>query len=1044
MKRLAAALAAAGALIAPAAAQAHTVSADKPVVFISGAESGAVDCRQHFDKIRERLRRMTVEIAGKPTRFTGNLVVVADNPQATNCNHTISATSGLMWSQTADLINWLWDTYSSKGQRVDIVAEGSAGVLVRHALSVAGKNPTFKDKPLKVEDVVTLGSPHAGSHALAMACPVREWCSELDPDLPEGAAFLKALAKAPQGQGGTDWTAIGSTSDELVTAESAIGMDADHKTLYEAPKLEHAELITDDATEKDATISYSHRGNQTRRSMKARHVIDRVAEDLVFGSVPVASDACTGSDDQPGGGVIVTDAGLHAWTGPQTLSYIRSAVLEAYSACFKKIADGRFASDTVVRLNGLDITPAPGTQIFIDAKKRRVTAQKMTMAVPTEWFDQIPIPLRRDAGLDWTLPKSAGTISDNDLDGTALPAEHKIAGMPIKGTHELRVEQGAMALRFELKLPNVLSFRDPDTKKELGGSLLASVRLDGVQGLMIDRIGGSVQGNLKLGPVQIDGGASFEYSRVENEWTATANARVPLPNNPRLTISLTMKDWNLKAIAGELDDINKPLGASGIFLQKVKLGYTALPEWKVTIGTALSVGPRFDGKSLAEWDGTLDITGTSTKLAGTLKLLDDEWGNGDLEIFYAGSATVNATIKKKKEYGGVKFDLDATAGGTVDGTGVDIRGGGKLCFTTEFTFEDGDKSGTGNRCLAQGTLRMSLKRRLIAITACGTIDVGIPIAGGVALVWKAPVIGDSGWTADAFRGCDVDEFHTPPAEAAQAGGAKAVSLDGGLRGAVIAVQGDGGPPRIALAGPGGERIAAPASTDGIVRGDGYAFVPAPANATTYVVLGNPRGGRWTIQAQPGSAPIAGVRYANVLPAPAVRARVRGHGRARTLVYDVTRIPGQVVRFREIAGDVVHTLGTARGSHGTLRFRPAFGRARTRRIVAHVEQRGLPRATLDVARYVAPKPAVPRAPRRVTLRRRGERLAIGWSPVAGASGYAVGVRTGDGRTLGFRTSPGEPRRIVVRDVVGNHPSRVVVRALRPDGVMGRARTVRGGA
>jgi hypothetical protein len=270
-----------------------------------------------------------------------------------------------------------------------------------------------------------------------------------------------------------------------------------------------------------------------------------------------------------------------------------------------------------------------------------------------------------------------------------------------------------------------------------------------------------------------------------------------------------------------------------------------------------------------------------------------------------------------------------------------------------------------------------------------------------------------------------------------------VNLDDGLRGAVIEVQGRDAPPHVALAGPGGARIAAPASTDGIVRGDGYAFVHVPANRTTYVLLGKPRGGRWTVQTQADSAPVDRVRYANVLPQPSVRAHVGGRGRTRTLVYDVRPIPGQVVRFREIGGGAVRSLGTAHGKHGTLRFRPAFGRAGTRRIVAYVEQRGLPRTTLDVARYVAPKPAVPRAPRRIALRRRGERLAIGWSPVAGASGYAVGVWTGSGGPIGFQTRPGDPRRVVVR-VAGDRPSRVMVRALRPDGSFGKARTVRGGA
>ncbi len=328
---------------------------------------------------------------------------------------------------------------------------------------------------------------------------------------------------------------------------------------------------------------------------------------------------------------------------------------------------------------------------------------------------------------------------------------------------------------------------------------------------------------------------------------------------------------------------------------------------------------------------------------------------------------------------------------------------------------------------------------MIAITACGQLDIGYVVSGGVGVAWRAPANGPSGWTADAFKGCDVGDWHTPPADTAQAGRAPGVTLDSGLLGAVIGVQGDGAPPRVALTGPDGSKLAAPAAAEGIVRGDGYAFVHVPADETTYVLVAHPQAGRWTVQAQPGSAPVTGVRYADILPQPEVHASVAGRGRTRALTYDVKRIPGQVVTFREVGGGVVHTLGTARRSHDTIRFRPAFGPRAVRRIAADVEQNDLPRAAPEVARYVSPK----RALRRIALRRRGERLAIGWSPVAGASGYAVEVRTGDGRALGYQVEPGTPRRVVVRHLYDPRPSRVTVRALRPDGVAGQARTVRGG-
>jgi hypothetical protein len=804
MKRLVTALAVAVALSAPAVASAHTVSAEKPVVFISGAEAGSVDCRQHFVRLYDRLRHAAVDIAGKPTRFTGDFALVADNPQATECAHTISPTSGLMWSQAADLINWLWDTYN--GKPVDIVAEGSAGVVVRYALQLAGKNPnaTFKDKPIKVEDVVTLGSPHAGSHELAAKCPDPEWCRELEP----GGDFLKQLAPDPQAVGGTDWTVIGDKRDELVSSDSALGMDAGHKALYEKPLLEHAELIDDDATEQDATISYSHRGNYPGRTMKGRHVLDRVAEDLVYGAQPVTTDACAGYNDQSNGPVIV-DADLTAWDGGAPVhSYIRSGTLEAYSACFKKVGADRYASSTTVRLNGLDIVPGNDSLIFIDVKKRRITAADMSMSVPTDWFDKEPIVLRPKGGLDWSLPKAAGAaLSNDDIDGFSIPEKAKIAGFPIEQALKVSMQQGGVSIEFELKLPELFNRFAPDGKK-LGAGIAVSVRTDNVHALSLDKLSGSIDGDLKLGPVVLKS-ASFSYSLVDNEWTAAASAQVPLPRNPTLGASLTMKDWQVKAVSGEIDDLQQPLGSSGIFLQRIKLGLVFQPAWKLEIGTTLTLFPRIEKKSIAEWEGTLEITDTSTKLSGKLKLLGNEVGSGSLEVKYAGSGTLSGTLKFIEEYPSksksttLKVDLNTTISGTVDGTGADISGSGKLCFEASLKISDDDSIGSGNRCLGQLSVRASLKHRLIAITACGQIDIGYVVSGGVGVAWRAPANGPSGWTADAFKGCDVGDWHTPPADTAQAGQAKGVTLASSLRGAVIGVQGDGAPPRVALTGPDG-------------------------------------------------------------------------------------------------------------------------------------------------------------------------------------------------------------------------------------------------
>ena len=167
---------------------------------------------------------------------------------------------------------------------------------------------------------------------------------------------------------------------------------------------------------------------------------------------------------------------------------------------------------------------------------------------------------------------------------------------------------------------------------------------------------------------------------------------------------------------------------------------------------------------------------------------------------------------------------------------------------------------------------------------------------------------------------------------------------------------------------------------------------------------------------------------------------RTRGGKQRVRYTVKRIPGQVVRFREVGGGASALIGTARRASGTLTFRPAFGRAGVRKIVAEVEQRGKPRAALDVARYRAAAPRPLTAPRGIKLTRKGERMTVTWKPVAGAVRYVVEVETGDGRSMMFEP---KARRVVVKRLFMRTASTVKVRAVRVDDKLGPARTARGG-
>ncbi len=255
-------------------------------------------------------------------------------------------------------------------------------------------------------------------------------------------------------------------------------------------------------------------------------------------------------------------------------------------------------------------------------------------------------------------------------------------------------------------------------------------------------------------------------------------------------------------------------------------------------------------------------------------------------------------------------------------------------------------------------------------------------------------------------------------------------MGAGVPAEVIAVEGDGAPPRVALTGPGGASVPAPAEATGIVKGDGYMLIHSTADNTTYAVIGKPAEGRWTVEPQPGSAPVTDLRAADALPAPSVKASVHG---AR-LRYAVKAAKGQTVTFKEVLpGGATQAIKTVTGGSGSVRFTPSFGPAGRRSIVAYVDQDGAPRTTIKVATFKASAPRTLAAPRGVRVVRRGSRLTVTWKKVPGAVKYAVGVKTGDGRSLAFT---GKSRRVVVKRMLGTRKSVVTIRAIRADNRAGK--------
>ena len=190
------------------------------------------------------------------------------------------------------LANYIATNFTAKGVVVDVVAHSMGGLMIRYALAKQGVD----DFPrLKVEDVITLGSPHNGASFAALMGTTQG--AEMEPSSTL-IKWLKDWGMNPQGQGGTDWSVIGSHGDLIVQEDSATGDVGaapmavyDHAELDPPPRL-HEEL---------------RRRIDAPRAIPVRLVARQLVRDL---------DVLPGPDDpgcHPGRGALAPGLGRPTW-----------------------------------------------------------------------------------------------------------------------------------------------------------------------------------------------------------------------------------------------------------------------------------------------------------------------------------------------------------------------------------------------------------------------------------------------------------------------------------------------------------------------------------------------------------------------------------------------------------------------------------------------------------------------------------------------------------------------------------------------------------
>jgi len=93
------------------------------------------------------------------------------------------------------------------------------------------------------------------------------------------------------------------------------------------------------------------------------------------------------------------------------------------------------------------------------------------------------------------------------------------------------------------------------------------------------------------------------------------------------------------------------------------------------------------------------------------------------------------------------------------------------------------------------------------------------------------------------------------------------------------------------------------------------------------------------------------------------------------------------------------VGTTTKKKGQLKYTIADARGGRRTVLAMVQKEGLQTDQRKLGSYKAPGPIRPGKVRKLRVKRKGNKLIVGWRPARAAQRYSITVRGRHGTTLG---------------------------------------------
>jgi len=614
------------------------------------------------------------------------------------------------------------------------------------------------------------------------------------------------------------------------------------------------------------------------------------------------------------------------------------------------------ATDQTVDVDGLALTPRTGTQRLVINKKYRTISSSVADAIEVTLADHPDVPLYL-GDVDWDL----GTPGE----GAKQIFEYE--GKNVSLLAKLPLQKVAVSLTKAGKAQVNPTFKLEFWPFNYFGSISVAA------GFTADNEHGSNFSQLEIKVAKLEA-AGVELKDVSikwkegGTWAGTATLTLRFASAYSLTAGIGLKEGDLDFLKGAVGNLNVAV-SPGVYLQSIGFGWERSPlALSGTVG--FSAGPSVAGKTAVSVNGAFKAKLDDPlvfEVSGNAKLAD-KFSLGNVFMRYSSTGLF--------ELGGkLNWDLEVAyingeVNGFVDGLdAAELEGMVHACIRIPWAPDP---------CAGGGFIVSN-----IGIAACVDVYIG---SAGIGYEWGGDF--DLWWGS-----CDLGPWRPayPSGGHARFAAANRFQLRPGLPQAAFAVEGVGGAPSVTLIGPHGKTIAATSAAPFAKTKDMLAV--QSGDDTTYFVLKQPAAGTWTLSSD-GIVPIRQVRQSFGLPKSAVYANVTGKGRTRVLHWRLKPIEGQRIQFVEEGKEVRNVIATTSARTGKATFHPAEGPAGRRKIVALVEQNGLPRTSLDVGAYRAPGPPRPARPRRARIARHGTRLVVSWKAPRPGFRHAVYLRRGD--------------------------------------------------